>query len=93
MHRGLITLVGVMSLLIVIGLCLLAYGLATQTSRKGPPAEAHIILPKNGNVRHMTGYDGGIALYVSEGRQEYIYLVDPESGKQQGRITVTKEAR
>lgn len=93
MHRGLLTLVGFMSLLIVIGFCLLAYGLATKVSRKDSAADMNISLPKNGNVRHMTGYDGGIALYVSEGRQEYIYLVDPESGKQQGRISVSKTDR
>jgi hypothetical protein len=91
MHRGMLALVTVMTLMIVVCLGFLGYGLSTQAGRLAPAAEASINLPAEGMVKMMSAYKGGIALYVAEKDGDKIYLIDAKTGKEQGKIAVKKD--
>jgi hypothetical protein len=91
--RGLKALVAVMSLLIVAGLGLLAYGVSRQKGAlvlTPPRSMAPLSLPKGSTVWQMTPYDGGLALYVTSREGEYIYFYDPHTGRPEGRAEVKK---
>ncbi|MBL8713828.1 MAG: hypothetical protein JNM12_13095 [Alphaproteobacteria bacterium] len=86
--QGMKILVGVMSLMIVICIGLLAYGLATKTGELAaekpkpavvPPAETmtELVLPALSRIERMSGDANGAALYVESAEGDYIYFVTP----------------
>ncbi len=85
--QGMKVLVGVMSLMIVICIGLLAYGLATKTGdlvaeKPKPAAEApvpltELVLPALSRIERMSGDANGAALYVESAEGDYIYFVTP----------------
>ncbi len=79
--RGLVILVSTMSLLIVVGLGLVAYGVATKLGSEKLSESPALILPQGSNVTDMTSYKGNIALLVTEKGEKQIYVVNPKTGK------------
>lgn len=84
--QGMKILVGVMSLMIVICIGLLAYGLATKSGELAPgkppmekPAETmtELVLPALSRIERMSGDANGAALYVESTEGDYIYFVSP----------------
>lgn len=85
--RGMKILVGVMSLMIVICIGLLAYGLATKAGeltaeKPKPAAEApapmtELVLPALSRIERMSGDANGAAIYVESAEGDYIYFVTP----------------
>lgn len=85
--QGMKILVGVMSLMIVICIGLLAYGLATKTGElvaEKPKATAEttaamteLTLPALSRIERMSGDANGAALYVESAEGDYIYFVTP----------------
>lgn len=88
--QGMKILVGVMSLMIVICIGLLAYGLATKTGElvaakpqaekpADKPAETmtELVLPALSRIERMSGDANGAALYVESTEGDYIYFVSP----------------
>ena len=91
--RGLKTLVAAMTLLIVLGLTLLAYGLATKTTAKQPvkAGESELQLPDLSHVEHISAWKDGVALYVATPDGDYIYFVDPSSGVSPARVKIKRK--
>ncbi len=85
--QGMKILVGVMSLMIVICIGLLAYGLATKTGElvaekpkataETPAAMTELTLPALSRIERMSGDANGAALYVESAEGDYIYFVTP----------------
>lgn len=87
---GIKALVTVMTLMIFSCLGLLVYGLAVKNPFKPADGSVSVTLPAVGDIRMMTGYSGGLALYVVSPQGEWIYFVDP---RQQGDATKVKIER
>lgn len=84
--QGMKVLVGVMSLMIVVCIGLLAYGLATKTGElaaEKPKATAETItelqLPTLSRIERMSGDSDGAVLYVESTEGDYLYFVSPAS--------------
>lgn len=84
--QGMKILVGVMSLMIVVCIGLLAYGLATKTGElvaEKPKATAETItelqLPALSRIERMSGDSEGAVLYVESTEGDYLYFVSPSS--------------
>ncbi len=89
--QGMKILVGVMSLMIVICIGLLAYGLATKTGElvaekpkaavESPAAMTELVLPALSRIERMSGDAHGAALYVESAEGDYIYFVTPAESR------------
>jgi hypothetical protein len=83
--RGMIVLVTVMSLLLLAGLGLFAYGIATKTGlRAKAPAQAltEVVLPSVSSIQTMSAWKNGIAMYVASPKGDFLYFIDPEQKAQ-----------
>jgi hypothetical protein len=87
---GIKALVTVMTLMIFSCLGLLVYGLAVKNPFKPEGGSVSVTLPAVGDIRMMSGYSGGLALYIVSPEGEWIYFVDP---RQQGAATKVKVER
>jgi hypothetical protein len=90
MH-GLKALVGGMSLMIVICLGLLVYGLSQKAGSGGKMLETAITLPKGSIVRHTSLSGKDLALHVTAAGHEYIYVVNADKGTLLRKIEIQKE--
>ena len=88
--QGMKILVGVMSLMIVVCIGLLAYGLATKTGElvAEKPKESvqpasepvtELVLPALSRIERMSGDSDGAVLYVESTEGDYLYFVSPAS--------------
>lgn len=85
--QGMKILVAVMSLMIVICIALLGYGLATNAGKlaAGKPNAGvepaapmtELVLPALSRIERMSGDANGAALYVESAEGDYIYFVTP----------------
>lgn len=88
--QGMKILVAVMSVMIVICIGLLGYGLATKTGElvaakphtektAEKPAETmpELVLPALSRIERMSGDANGAVLYVESAEGDYIYFVTP----------------
>lgn len=90
--RGLTVLVSVLSLLIILSLGLVVYGLVRTPKTTGMQAEMPpLVLPAHSVIKQMTSFQDTLALHVKAGRQEYIYLIDPKTAAIKTRIPVRHE--
>lgn len=79
--RGLKTLVGAMTALIVGGIGLLGWGLAARAGDATRLKDAAVTLPPRAEIRAMSAYEGGVAIYTSEPKGESVYLFNSGTGK------------
>ncbi len=87
--QGMKVLVGIMSVMIVICIGLLGYGLATKTTElvaAKPKTEAtttesmsELVLPALSRIERMSGDNNGAILYVESAEGDYIYFVTPKT--------------
>lgn len=79
--RGLVVLVSVMSLLIVVCMGFVIYGLTTKLGSEKMADIPALVLPEGSKVTDMTDYKGNLALTVVQGKTQSIYVVNPKTGK------------
>lgn len=79
--KKVLALIIVMTTMIVVGLCLLTYGLVTQLNGGKTVREAPALaLPADATVRHMTGDGDALAVYISADGGDKIYFVSRKKG-------------
>lgn len=94
----------VMSILILAGLAILVHGIVKKSGVAGgniagnlgisaPDVEAPdgtktVLLPYRSNVRNMASYNGGIALFVSNHRGNFVYFVNSKTGEVEGALKI-----
>jgi hypothetical protein len=89
MNTGLKMSIIVMTTLLIIGLGLFGYGIATKTVKKAGVINAEIVLQPGEDIIDMTSLDDGIlALHIRTGNQTRIETIDAKTGKKLGVINI-----
>jgi mannose-6-phosphate isomerase-like protein (cupin superfamily) len=79
----------VMTTLLIIGLGLFGYGIATKTVKKAGVINAEIVLQPGEDIIDMTSLDDGIlALHIRTGNQTRIETIDAKTGRKLGVINI-----
>lgn len=91
--RGLVALVTLMSVLIVAGLALFAYGMATKLAPDTVKEHPALVLPAGSRIEEIAGYKNGLAFHVVEKGEHHIYLVSPSTGKITAHLPVSFGAK
>ena len=89
--RGVKTLVVAMSLMIVLCIELLVYGVATKfpdTSAAAPTQTLN--LPAKSLIRQVTGFKNGLAIYISQTDGDHILIYNPGTQKTETDIKIQK---
>lgn len=98
-HKFLQNAIIVMSILILAGLAILVHGLTTKSrggagvslstpSVEAPDGTKTVVLPYRSNIRHMTSYNGGVAIYANAGSGNYIFFVNSQTGEIDGALKI-----
>lgn len=98
-HKFLQNAIIVMSILILTGLAILVHGLIKKSgsasgggvaisapSVAAPDGTLTVMLPYRTNIRGVTSYNGGIAIYANNYGGNFIYFVNSETGKIDGAL-------
>lgn len=90
--RGAKILVTVLTLMIFICMGLIVYGLTVKNPFKPVGENMSVTLPHIGDIRMMSGYAGGLALYVVSPEGEWIYFVDPRQKGEAAKVKIERAA-
>ncbi len=98
-HKFLQNAIVVMSILILAGLAILVHGIVTKSrggagvsisapSVEAPDGTKTVMLPYRSNIRHITSYNGGIAIYASNVSGNFVYFVNSQTGEIDGALKI-----
>jgi hypothetical protein len=90
--KKMIALVTVMSLMIVVGLGFVAYGIIKGAGEL-KPFDQTLALPPGAAVKSMAGDRDELALHVTSPEGDYITFIDPSSGRTRGTLRITTTAK
>ena len=101
-HKFLQNAIVVMSILILAGLAILVHGIVNKSGGAGvstsaPSVEAPdgtktVTLPNRSNIRHITSYNGGIAIYATNTGGNFVYFVNSQTGEIDGALKIDTAA-
>ena len=87
--RGLVILVSVMTILIVVALGFVIYGInKTSQSLTAVVMEQELVLPKGSIIKQITGVESYLAVQVKDKAQEMIYFINAKSGKVSSKMLI-----
>jgi hypothetical protein len=90
--RGAKILVTVLTTLIFACMGLIVYGFVVKNPFKPVGENMSVTLPAIGDIRMMSGYAGGLALYVVSPDGEWIYFVDPRQKGEAAKVKIERAA-
>ncbi|MEZ0262408.1 MAG: hypothetical protein ACAH80_15495 [Alphaproteobacteria bacterium] len=90
--RGAKILVTVLTTLIFACMGLIVYGFVVKNPFKPVGENMSVTLPAVGDIRMMSGYAGGLALYVVSPEGEWIYFVDPRQKGEAAKVKIERAA-
>ncbi len=99
-HKFLQNAIIVMSILILAGLAILVHGLVKKSGGGGggvsistpsvdaPEGTKTVLLPPRANIRSITSYNGGVAIYATTISGNFIYFVNSQNGEIEGALKI-----